>query len=159
MVLVAAVADNGVIGRDGRLPWHLPEDLAHFRRLTTGHVVLMGRRTYESVGRPLPRRTNIVLTRRADWSPPGVLTAPDLESAVRIAGDHPGDLMVIGGAEVYAAAMPFADAQVLTRVHQHPPGGVRYPPYDPDAWDERRRDRHDGFDVVWLERRDGARPA
>jgi len=153
VVLVAAVAANGVIGRDGQLPWHLPEDLAHFRRVTTGHVVLMGRRTYESIGRPLPRRTNVVVTRQPGWAADGVLVAGSVDEALALAAAHDGEIMVIGGGEVYAATLPVADAQVLTEVHASPEGDAFYPPFDRDAWVETAREPHDGYDFVWLERR------
>lgn len=149
---MAAVADNGVIGRDGRLPWHLPEDLAHFKRVTTGHTVIMGRKTYESIGRPLPRRTNVVVTRQPDWSADGVLVAPSVEAALERAAELDGDAMVIGGAEVYAAALPLADRQVVTEVHLAPDGDVRYPEFDRSQWVEVHREPHDGHDFVWWER-------
>jgi len=155
VVLVAAVADNGVIGADGELPWHLPGDLAHFRRVTTGHTVIMGRKTFESIGRPLPRRTNVVVTRQPDWSAEGVLHASSLEEALEIAEEHEGDAMVIGGGQVYALAMPLADRQVLTEVHRSPEGDAVYPPFDRSEWVETRREPGDGFDFVWLERRAG----
>jgi dihydrofolate reductase len=153
VVLVAAVADNGVIGADGELPWHLPEDLAHFKRVTTGNTVVMGRRTYESIGRPLPRRTNIVLTRQPGWTADGVVAASSLDEALDLAEDFDGDVMVIGGAQIYALALPLADVQVLTEVHQEPAGDVHYPPFDRAEWDETQRETHDGYDFVWLERR------
>ncbi|MGH3370398.1 MAG: dihydrofolate reductase [Nocardioidaceae bacterium] len=156
IVLVAAVADNGVIGKDGRMPWHLPEDLRHFREVTRGHPVVMGRVTFESIGRPLPDRANIVITRRQGWTADGVEVASDLEDALRLAAarleDAGGDVMVIGGAQVYAAALDLADAQVLTEVHQTPEGDTSYPAFDRSEWTETRRDLHGGFDFVWLER-------
>lgn len=153
VVLVAAVADNGVIGTGDEIPWHLPEDLAHFRRTTEGNVVVMGRRTYDTIGRPLPRRSNIVVTRQPDWRADGVLVAGSFEEALSLAGEHPGDVMVIGGAEIYALAMPHADVQVLTEVHLSPEGTVRYPEFDRSGWQETSREHHDGFDVVRLDRR------
>ena len=152
VVLVAAVAANGVIGVEGRLPWHLPDELAHFKRVTTGNVVLMGRRTHESIGRPLPRRTNIVVTRQRDWHADGVLVASDVPGALALAAGRPGDVMVIGGGEVYAATMPLADAQILTEVHASPEGDAFYPAFDRAEWTEVRREAHDGSDVVWWER-------
>jgi dihydrofolate reductase len=152
VVLVAAVAENGVIGAGGELPWHLPEDLAHFKRVTTGHVVIMGRRTFESIGRPLPRRTNIVVTRQPGWSADGVIAASSLDAALDAAEEHDGDAMVIGGAQIYALALPLADAQVLTEVHAAPEGDVHYPAYDRAEWVETRRESGDGCDFVWLER-------
>ena len=156
VVLVAAVADNGVIGADGELPWHLPDDLAHFRRVTTGNVVIMGRKTFESIGRPLPRRTNIVVTRQPDWTADGTITASSLTEALDVAEEYDGDAMVIGGSQIYALAMPLADRQVLTEVHATPEGDVTYPPFDRAEWEETRREEHDGYAFVWLERADPA---
>ena len=152
VVLVAAVADNGVIGTGDDIPWHLPEDLAHFRRTTEGNVVVMGRRTYDTIGRPLPRRTNVVVTHQQGWHADGVLVACSWEEALALAAEHAGDVMVIGGAEIYALAMPDADVQVLTEVHLSPAGDVHYPAYDRAAWVEVAREPHDGFDIVRLER-------
>ncbi len=152
VVLVAAVADNGVIGVDGRLPWHLPDDLAHFKRVTTGNVVIMGRRTFESIGRPLPRRTNIVVTRQPDWSAEGVVTAASLPEALEVAEEYDGDAMVIGGGEIYALAMPLADRQVLTEVHVSPEGDAHYPAFDRADWTETAREERDGYAFVWLVR-------
>jgi dihydrofolate reductase len=153
VVLVAAVADNGVIGADGELPWHLPEDLAHFKRVTTDNVVIMGRRTFESIGRPLPRRTNIVVTRQPGWSADGVIAASSLSEALETAEECDGDAMVIGGAQIYALALPLADAQVLTEVHLEPAGDVHYPPFDRSEWVETKREPGESCDFVWLERR------
>lgn len=152
VVLVAAVARNGVIGVDGRLPWHLPGELAHFRRVTTGHCLVMGRRTFASIGRPLPRRTTIVVTRQPDWTAQGVLVASSIREALVLADSRPGEVRVVGGAAVYAEAMPLADAQVLTEVPLEPAGDVRYPEIDPREWREVRREPHEGFDVVWFDR-------
>lgn len=152
VVLAAAVAENGVIGAGGDVPWHLPEDLAHFKRLTIGHVVVMGRRTFEAIGRPLPRRTNVVITRQSGWSAEGVLTAGSLEEALVTADEHSGEVMVIGGGEVYAAALRVADVQVLSEVHLSPAGDTCYPEFDRDQWAEVSREQRDGFDIVRLER-------
>lgn len=151
-VLVAAVADNGVIGLAGDIPWSIPADLRHFRAITTGNTVVMGRRTYESIGRPLPHRTNVVLTRRDDWTAHGVFVAHSVAEAIEQAQAFEGDIMVIGGAKVYAAAMDHADVQVLTEVHSSPAGDTYYPDFDGDEWVERQREQHEGFDFVWLER-------
>ena len=153
IVLVAAVADNGVIGADGTIPWRLPDDLKHFRRTTTGHTVLMGRKTYQSIGRPRPDRTNIVITRDPSWTADGVHVAHSVKDAIERAHDFAGDVMVIGGGTVYAETRPLADAQVLTEVHRSPAGDTRYPPYDRAEWAETRRERYDGYHIVWLERR------
>ena len=155
VVMVAAVADNGVIGLDGDIPWSLPEDLKHFRATTKGNSVVMGRRTYESIGHPLPFRSNIVVTRQADWAADGVLVAHSVADAIAMAADFEGDVMVIGGAQVYEAAMPFADVQVLTEVHLSPEGDTHYPDFDRTEWTEAKREPRDGFDFVWLERTRG----
>ena len=102
VVMVAAVADNGVIGLGGDIPWSLPEDLRHFRSTTKGNTVLMGRATYDSIGHPLPYRTNVVVTRQRDWSADGVLVAHSVEEGIKLAQDADGDVMVIGGGHVYS---------------------------------------------------------
>lgn len=156
VTLVAAVADNGVIGADGDIPWRIPEDFAHFKALTLGHVLVMGRATYESIGRPLPGRTTIVLTRDPTWSAEGVLVARDLESALRLAAGIDEEIYVVGGASVYAEALEIADAQVLTEVHRSPTGDTRYPDFDPLTWVEERREPHlDAeipYEFVWYAR-------
>ncbi|NPC96764.1 dihydrofolate reductase [Nocardioides sp. zg-DK7169] len=152
VVLIAAVAENGVIGADGTIPWHLPEDFAHFKRTTLGHVLVMGRATYDSIGRPLPGRTTVVLTRDPAWSAPGVLVAHDLDEALAIAAEHGDTAYVAGGAAVYALALPVADEQVLSEVRLRPEGDTFYPEIDPAEWREVAREPHDGFDVVRLVR-------
>lgn len=152
VVMVAAVADNGVIGADGDIPWRIPDDFAHFKRTTLGHVLVMGRATFESIGRPLPGRTTIVLTRDASWSADGVLVAPSLTAALDLADDLPGDVMVVGGALVYDEAMHVADEQVLTAVHVTPEGDTFYPDFDPADWAEQRRETFPDRDVVWFTR-------
>jgi dihydrofolate reductase len=155
IVLVAAVADNGVIGNAGEIPWRIPEDMRHFREVTTGHPVLMGRVTYESIGRPLPGRTNIVVTRDPSWSTDGVRIVGSVQEGLDLAREAGGDVMVIGGAQVYEAVMGRADVQILTEVHRSPEGDTFYPVYDRGEWAETRREPHDGYDFVWLERRQG----
>jgi len=156
LTLVAAVADNGVIGNAGDIPWRIPADFAHFKALTLGHVLVMGRATYDSIGRALPGRTTIVLTRDPAWSADGVLVAPGLEEALRLAESLPGDVFVAGGAAVYAAALEHAHAQVLTEVHLSPVGDTHYPQFDRSEWAEKRRDAHLEAEVphefVWWER-------
>ena len=154
-MLVAAVAENGVIGADGAIPWHLPEDFAHFRRTTLGGVLVMGRATYDSIGRPLPGRTTIVLTRDPSWSAEGVLVAHDLDEALALAGERATTVYVAGGAAVYALALPIADEQVLSEVHARPEGDTRYPDFDRAQWRETAREAYDGFDVVRLVRERG----
>ena len=152
VVMVAAVAENGVIGLAGDIPWSLPADLKHFRATTTGNTVVMGRRTYESIGHPLPYRTNIVVTRQEGWTAAGVFVARGVEEAIAMAQEFDGDIMVIGGAQIYRAAMGYADLQVLTEVHQSPAGDTYYPEFDRELWRETRREPHDGYDFVWWER-------
>ena len=152
VVLVAAVAENGVIGLDGDIPWSISEDLKHFRAVTRDNTVVMGRRTFESIGHPLPFRTNVVVTRDREWSYDGVFVAHDVEDAVALAQDFDGDVMVIGGAQIYTAAMPLATHQVLTEVHLRPDGDTSYPEWDRSAWVETKREPHEGFDFVWWER-------
>jgi dihydrofolate reductase len=152
VVLVAAVAANGVIGNGGGIPWRIPEDMAHFRRVTTGNTVVMGRKTFDSIGRPLPGRLNIVVTRQPGWSHDGVFVAGSLEGAVALAQGLDGDIMVIGGGQIYAEALSLADGQVLTEVHQSPDGDAHYPSFSGDEWRETKREAYDGYDFVWWER-------
>lgn len=152
VVLVAAVADNGVIGADGGVPWHLPEDLRHFRATTRDHTVVMGRRTYDGIGHPLPHRTNVVVTRDPAWSAAHVFVAPGVPEALDLAARLDGDVMVIGGGQVYAEALRSATHQVLTEVHASPDGDTYYPDWDRSQWRETRREPHAGFDFVWWER-------
>ena len=153
VVLIAAVARNGVIGDRGGIPWHLPEDFAHFKRTTLGHTLVMGRATYESIGRPLPGRTTIVLSRDPGWSADGVLVTGSWETAIALACELPGDVYVAGGAAVYALAMPHADEQLLSEVHLEPEGDTVYPAFDRSAWVEAGRTPYVGFDVVrWVRR-------
>ena len=150
--MVAAVAENGVIGRDGDIPWSIPEDLKHFRATTRDNTVVMGRTTYDSIGHPLPYRTNVVVTRDRTWHSDGVIVASSVEEAVDRAQEFDGDVMVIGGAQIYALALPLATHQVLTEVHASPEGDTHYPEWDRAGWRETDRESHDGFDFVWWER-------
>lgn len=159
VAIVAAVAANGVIGADGELPWHLPADLAHFKRTTMGHPVVMGRRTFEAVrerlGGPLPGRTNIVLSRGAPDLPEGVVHADSLEAALAAARRTGTDVVyVVGGGQVYEQCLPIADRLLLTEIDAEPAGDTRFPDWDREAWDEVDRDPHDGFAFVEYERRD-----
>lgn len=161
--LVVARARNGVIGRDGGLPWRIPADLKHFKRLTIGKPVMMGRTTFQSIGKPLPGRHNIVLTRDAGWSAAGVTVAPNLAEAVAAAGLDPraraDEIMVIGGAQIYAEALPSATRVHLTEVHAEPDGDTAMPCFGPDIWAETWREDHPaegetpGYSFVTLERR------
>ncbi|WP_290811434.1 dihydrofolate reductase [Halovivax sp.] len=156
LVGIVAVAENGVIGVDGGMPWHIPEDLAHFKRRTTGHPVIMGRVTYESIvdglGEPLPERTSIVLTSRDPETPANVIVARGIAEAVRIAESaadrrHGGvdRAFVAGGATVYEQFLPDLDRLVVTEVADEPDGDAFFPEIDRDEWREVRRDERDGY--------------
>lgn len=147
LVLVAAVAENGVIGRAGALPWRLKSDLRHFRAVTINHPVIMGRKTFLSIGRPLKDRTNIVVTGDATFAAAGIVVAPTLDAAVRVAeGDAlrrgVADVMVIGGADLYLQSIDAASRLEITRVHLQPDGDVVFPPIDASRWCETARRQH-----------------
>ena len=133
--LIAAVAENGTIGRDGEIPWHLPEDFKLFKRITMGHHLIMGRKTFESIGTPLPGRTSIVLTRDASYKAEGCQVAVSLPEALEIArkaGDD--EVFIIGGAGVYAQTLPLADRFYLSRVHANVRGDTVFPEFDEGNW-------------------------
>jgi dihydrofolate reductase len=147
ILLVAAIAENGVIGRGNALPWRLKSDLLHFRALTMGKPVVMGRKTYLSIGKPLQGRTTIVVSRDRAFAAPGVVVAPSLEAALAAArGDalrrNADAIVVAGGAEIYAQAMPIATQLAITRVHNHIDGDAYFPAIDPGAWHESTRSEH-----------------
>lgn len=142
--LVAALARGGVIGRCGALPWHLPEDLARFRELTMGHPVVMGRRTWDSLParfRPLPGRRNVVVTRNGTWAAAGAERARSLDDALELLADAP-QAFVIGGAELFAAALPLADELLLTEIDAEFEGDAFFPAWDPAAFEEMSREPH-----------------
>ena len=141
VALIAAVARNGVIGADNRLPWHLPDDLAHFRFLTSGHSVVMGRKTWTSIGRPLPNRQNIVVTHQAGFRLEGAAIAHSLEEALSMA-DRPDPVFVIGGEALYRSALPLADLLYLTEIDRDFAGDARFPPLERALWREVARDVH-----------------
>ena len=141
--LIYARAANGAIGKDGVMPWHLPEDLAHFKRTTLGCPVIMGRKTWESLPprfRPLPGRTNVVVTRQRDWQAAGTQVAHSLEDAIRLCGDVP-DAWIIGGADIYAQALPLASTAVVTEIEANFEGDAFAPQFGPE-WKETARERH-----------------
>ncbi len=154
LTLVVAMGSNRVIGVGGTLPWHLPEDLAHFKRLTLGHPMVMGRTTYESIGRPLPGRTTIVVTRQHDWSAAGVEVAHSLDDAIALASELDDEAFLVGGAQVYAEALErdLVDTMVVTRVRQAPEGDAWFPVIDWEGWHEVGTAPHADFDVVTYER-------
>ena len=149
LALIAAVARNGVIGANNRLPWRLPDDLRRFRALTTGHSIIMGRRTFESIGGPLPGRQNIVVTRRTDFRPAGCDSAASLAAAIDLA-QLPQPIFVIGGEALYRAALPLADELFLTEIDRDFAGDAHFPEFERGDWHEtarelRRQDEPDGF--------------
>lgn len=138
LYLIAAVAANGVIGADGGLPWRLPEDLQYFKRVTQGHAVVMGRKTWASIGKPLPGRKNVVVTRQTAFAAPGASVAPSLEAALALCREQ-ALVFVIGGAELYRAALPLADGLLLTEIRRDYPGDTHFPEIDRAAWQEAER--------------------
>lgn len=164
VTLVVAVADNGVIGRGNALPWDLPDDLKHFKQTTMGRPIIMGRKTFESIGRPLPGRLNIILTRSTDWQAVGVSTAATIGDAIDLAEqqaliDGADSVMIIGGAEVYRQALPFCTRAVVTRVHGQVDGDAFFDLSSFDHWIERKCSDFEGgtqnshnFSVVELEK-------
>lgn len=151
ITLLAAIGRNLVIGRDGSMPWHLPEDLAHFKHTTMGHTLVMGRKTFDSIGRALPGRRTIVVTRNPSWSHPDVETAHSLADALALAG--PADqVFVVGGGQVYGEAMPFAQQMLLTEVPDAPEGDTFFPEWVVQDWREVDREHRDGFDIATYER-------
>lgn len=157
IVLVAAVADNGVIGSDGAIPWHISADFRRVKSLTMGLPLVMGRRTFDSLPGLLPGRRHIVITSDPDWQAEGCERAASLAEALRIA--NAPHIVIFGGARVYAEALPIADRIELTEVHLSPSGDTHFPAYDPAAWTETFREHHpaDGktpaFDFVTLVRK------
>ena len=156
VVLVAARATNGVIGLRGDIPWRIPADFAHFKRVTVGHPLVLGRTTFEGIGRPLPDRQSIVVTRDPSWSYDGVLVARSVEEAVEIGAGLDDHVSIGGGALVYVAALPLATHQILTEVHATPEGDTHYPEFDEAGWRETAREEHHdhdpAYEVRWLER-------
>jgi dihydrofolate reductase len=154
--LVVAIASNGVIGANGRLPWHLPEDLKHFKRVTLGHPVIMGRRTWESIGKPLPGRENIVVSRTAGFIAPGAHVAASFEAAIALCTGEPV-ACVIGGSALFAAALPIADGLIITEIHKAYEGDTYFPDWDRAAWRVSQKETHTSgegmrFDFLLYER-------
>lgn len=141
VAIIAAVAANGVIGSENGIPWYLPSDFAHFKRMTMGKPLIMGRRTFESIGRPLPGRTTIVVTRQDGYHPAGVEVVPSLEAALELgqtiaAADRTNEVMIGGGADIYTQALPHADRMYITHVGANPEGDAHFPDVDLEVWKE-----------------------
>jgi dihydrofolate reductase len=152
VAMIAAIGENHVIGADGEIPWRLPTDFAHFKRTTLGKPLIMGRKTFESIGKPLPGRTNIVVTRQPGYTPEGVLVCHSLTEALECAQaiaakDGADEVMIGGGAQIYVEAMPVADRLYVTHVATAPKGDAMFPPIDPAEWEVTRR-----HDIVRTER-------
>jgi dihydrofolate reductase len=143
--IIVACAHHGVIGRDNALPWHLPEDLAHFKKMTIGKPVIMGRKTFDSIvarlGKPLPGRRNIIVTRNRDWQYPGTDIAHDLPQAIALCQGH-DEIFIIGGAELYREAMSLADRLIVTEIDLDISGDVTFPAINPQLWKVLSRDAH-----------------
>jgi dihydrofolate reductase len=141
--LIVAMSENRVIGVENRLPWHIPEDLKRFKQITSGHPILMGRKTFESIGKPLPGRTNVVISRNRDYRVEGVVTCFSLEEALQWAAKAPGsdEIFVIGGGEIFRQALPIADRIYLTEVEWPFEGDAHFPDFDETAFQEARQER------------------
>lgn len=159
ITFVVAIAKNGVIGTHNTLPFYIPEDLKHFKKVTLGKTVLMGKNTYDSIfkrlGKPLPDRTNVVLTRQKDFTaPPGVVVMHDLTMAIaKLRSEGVEEVMVIGGGQIYTQMIDKADKLILTEVHHDVEGDVLFPPYDKTKWKETAREDHEEFSFVEYERK------
>jgi dihydrofolate reductase len=157
ITLIAAVARNRVIGADGAMPWRIPEDFAFFKRTTMGHPMVMGRATFDSIGKALPGRRSIVITRSRNWRHDGVEVAGSMPVALDLAAGGRGgeEIFVIGGGQIYELAMPFADRLLITEVEQEPEGDVTFPRIDASEWVEVSRETRDSFAFVEYHRRRG----
>lgn len=140
LTIVVAIDSQRGIGVKNALPWHLPEDLAHFKKTTTGHPIIMGRKTFDSIGRPLPNRRNIVITRNREWKHEGVDAVTSLEAAIALAGN--ADAFVIGGAQIFIEALPRVDRLIVTEIEKTFNCDTFFPQIDADHWQEVARERH-----------------
>ena len=160
-IIIVAVAQNGVIGRDGQLPWHLPSDLKHFKETTMSYPLIMGRKTYESIGRPLPGRDNIVLTRNRSISLPGCIIAHSLEAALACCTEAE-KVFIIGGADIFEATLAITDTIIVTALDREVEGDVYFPEIDPSLFEQTsatRYDREEPYSIVRYDRRDAEKPA
>ncbi|HEY0846017.1 MAG TPA: dihydrofolate reductase [Noviherbaspirillum sp.] len=152
LTIVVAIDKNGGIGINNALPWHLPEDLAHFKRMTTGHPIIMGRKTFDSIGRPLPNRRNIVITRNPGWRHEGVDVVSSIDEAIKLVGDTPA--CIIGGAQIFAEVLPCTDRLIVTEIDHAFECDTFFPRIDPQQWQEVARESHhsesNGFDYAFV---------
>lgn len=155
VTIVVAMGENRVIGTGGQIPWHLPADLAHFKQLTLGHPMIMGRKTFDSIGRVLPGRTSIVVTRQPDWTADGVVTAADLDEALTVAAELDDEVFIVGGGQIYAEALErgLVDTMVLTQVRAAPDGDTVFPDFDHAEWQMGDVQGFDDFSIATLTRR------
>lgn len=157
LTIIVAVDARGGIGINNTLPWHLPEDLAHFKRTTSGHPIIMGRKTFDSIGRPLPNRRNIVITRNPEWRHDGVDVVTSVAAAIAAAGD--GDAFIIGGAQIFAEALPLTQRLIVTEINKSFDCDTFFPAINPALWQETARDgyhadSHDcGYAIVTYQRK------
>ena len=154
IVIIVAIAKNGVIGRDGQLPWHLPSDLQHFKKTTMGCPLIMGRKTFDSIGRPLPGRDNIVLTRDRELRIPGCIVMHSIEDAVEHCKDQE-KAFIIGGGDIFKRALPFTDTLIVTALERDVEGNVYFNPIDPDRFQEIHRlrcDEEEPYHIIRYER-------
>jgi dihydrofolate reductase len=159
ITLIVARSRNGVIGRDNTLPWHLPEDLKHFKATTLGHTMIMGRKTFDSIGRPLPGRRTIVLSRDRGWTHPGCERADSLDAALRLASGAT-EIFVVGGEQVYRTALSRSQRAIVTEIDVEVTGDASFPDLPSSEWVERSREVHRsqsglGFSIIHYERRPG----
>jgi dihydrofolate reductase len=154
LAMVVAIGDNGAIGQDGKVPWHIPEDRKHFRNVTMGHAIIMGRKTWDELGRPLSGRRNLVVSRNAGLVLEGAEVYPSLEAAIAAARTTDSEPHIIGGSDIYAAAMSLATRIHLTEVHRNVEADTFFPPFDRSEWREveRRPAETEGVEFVTLER-------
>lgn len=152
LTIIVAFDENSGIGINNTLPWRLPEDLMRFKKITTGHAIIMGRKTFESIGRPLPNRRNIVLTRQTDWHPEGIQVVHTLAEAIDLAGSD--EAFVIGGAEIYAQALPLCQKLLVTQIHHDVQCDAFFPALDKNSWREVERltqhSEQNGFDYSFV---------
>jgi dihydrofolate reductase len=149
LTLIVATDRNNGIGVNNTLPWRLPEDLAFFKRITSGHVIIMGRKTFDAIGRPLPNRRNIVVTRNPAWVHAGVETTNSLDQAVAIAGEGEGEVFIIGGAQIYRDAISLADRLIVTEIDAEFACDAFFPPVDPAQWQLESRETHHSESNGW----------
>lgn len=142
ITLIVAATENNIIGKNNQMPWHLPNDFKYFKKVTLGHSVIMGRKTFDAIGKPLPERRNIVVTRNQDFNPPEVDTANSLNEALLYCRDE-REIFIIGGANIYAQSLPFANRVLLTRVHTELDGDAKFPELAPQEWLLESEERHE----------------